>query len=195
MGPLPLSPGNSYLLTCIDRFSRWPEAFSVPNITAETIAKTFVASWIALFGVPSSVSNDRCRQLESAFIWKLIKLLGCSRIHTTEYHSMANGVVERFHLTLKPSLQRTMTVTTGASISPLGPIGTSNSPRGRPWLESCPDGVWHTTLSFRKIRRSFRSSCHYRSPSYATQLTTAMRACPSSNSASATAKKTNVSFL
>lgn len=104
MGPLPTSGGITYILTCIDRFTRWPEAFPIPNITAETTARTFVEGWIARFGVPSSVTTDRGRQFESALFRELMRLLGCSRIRTTSYHPMANGIVERFHRTLKASL-------------------------------------------------------------------------------------------
>ena len=42
-GPLPLCEGQSHLLTCVDRFSRWCEAFPMPDITTYTTAKTFVA--------------------------------------------------------------------------------------------------------------------------------------------------------
>ena len=83
VGPLPPSNGQMYILTCVDRFTRWPVAIPVSDITAETIAQTFVTQWIAQFGVPSTVTTDRGRQFESSLFRALPHMLGCTRIRTT----------------------------------------------------------------------------------------------------------------
>ena len=104
VGPLPPSDGYSYLLTIVDRFTRWPEAIPIPCITAETIAKYFVKRWVAIFGVPSVITTDRGSQFESSLFRRLNQLLGTHRIRTTAYHPAANGLVERFHRQLKASI-------------------------------------------------------------------------------------------
>ena len=105
VGPLPPSDGFSYLLTCVDRYTRWPEAFPMNDITAETVARVFVTHWVARFGTPSTITTDRGRQFESHLFRHLATLLGTNRLRTTAYHPAANGLVERLHRQLKASLK------------------------------------------------------------------------------------------
>ena len=105
VGPLPPSSGYSYLLTCIDRFTRWPKAFPLASITAASVARAFVDGWISRFGTPSTVTTDRGCQFESALWRELMQLLGSTRCRTTAYHPSANGLVERLHRQLKASLK------------------------------------------------------------------------------------------
>nr|VZI24083.1 unnamed protein product [Spirometra erinaceieuropaei] len=105
VGPLPPSNGFTYLLTCVDRYTRWVEASPLPDVQAETIVKAFVSRWVAMFGNPSTVTTDRDAQLESALFKTLLNFLGCTRIRTTAYHLAANRMVERFHRQLKTALR------------------------------------------------------------------------------------------
>ena len=105
VGPLPPSNGFVYLLTCVDRFTRWPEAIPLVDCTAETVAQAFVQVWISRFGTPSTVTTDRGRQFESRLWRALTQLLGTKHMHTTAYHPIANGLVERFHRQLKSALK------------------------------------------------------------------------------------------
>ena len=103
--PLPSSKGSSYLLTMIDRFTRWPEAVPISDISAQTVAEQFLGSWVALFGVPKSIATDRGAQFESN-LWKsLMNLLGTEKHRATSYHPQANGIIERFHRHLEASLK------------------------------------------------------------------------------------------
>ncbi|BHF85239.1 hypothetical protein SprV_1002840200 [Sparganum proliferum] len=105
VGPLPLSNGCSYLLTCVDRFTRWPETIPLPDIAVPTVVKAFLSRWVAIFGAPSTITTDRGAQFESNLFQSLPSFLGCTRIPTTAYHPAANGMVERFHRQLKASLR------------------------------------------------------------------------------------------
>lgn len=104
-GPLPSCEGKTYLLTCVDRFSRWCEALPMSDITAHTTARTFVSGWVSRFGVPALITTDRGRQFESDLFNQLMRILGSKRVKTTAYHPEANGLVERFHRTLKSALR------------------------------------------------------------------------------------------
>lgn len=105
VGPLPAVDGQSYLLTMIDRYTRWMEAVPLPNITAETVAKNFIFTWISRFGVPVRVTTDQGRQFESDLFNQLNIMLGIEHLRTTPYHPQSNGLVERFHRTLKASIR------------------------------------------------------------------------------------------
>ena len=105
VGPLPPSRGFRYLLTCIDRFTRWPEAIPMTHITAECVAEAFVSGWISQFGTPSTITTDRGQQFQSTLWTQLTKLLGSRQLRTTSYHPIANGLIERFHRQLKAALK------------------------------------------------------------------------------------------
>src|SRR5580700_6934433 len=59
VGPFPTCGKYQFVFTMIDRFSRWPEAVPLTNITAATIAKKFVETWVSRYGAPARITTDR----------------------------------------------------------------------------------------------------------------------------------------
>lgn len=104
VGPLPLSCGYKYCLTIVDRATRWPEAYPLQDITAETCATALTAGWIARFGCPEHITTDRGRQFECRTFKNLAALIGATHHLTTSYHPAANGLVERLHRQLKAAI-------------------------------------------------------------------------------------------
>lgn len=102
----PLLPSNEYryLVTIIDRCTKWPEAIPTREITAEVVAKAVYDGWIARFGCSLRVTTDQGRQFKSALFNSLMKKFGITRIRTTAFHPQANGQIERWHRTLKAAL-------------------------------------------------------------------------------------------
>ncbi|GFV45750.1 retrovirus-related Pol polyprotein from transposon 412 [Trichonephila clavipes] len=98
------SDGFTFLLTCIDRFTRWPEVIPVSDISTEALAKSFIANWISLFGVPAIITTDQGGQLQSR-LYSLKQMLGIQRIRTTPYHPSSNGMVVCLHRTIKQAIR------------------------------------------------------------------------------------------
>ncbi len=109
VGPLPPSQGYTYLLTIVDRFTRWPEAIPLNNTSTDSCAQALVSNWVARFGLPTAMSSDRGAQFTSQLWAKMAQMLGMEHSRTTSYHPQANGLVERFHRHMKASLRARLT--------------------------------------------------------------------------------------
>jgi len=101
VGPLPESPaGNSYILVVADYFTRYVEAYPIPNQEATTVARQLVDEFFLRFSPPQQLHSDQGRNFESAVIKEACKLLGNDKSRTTPYHPQSDGLVERFNRTL-----------------------------------------------------------------------------------------------
>lgn len=101
---LPPCSGFRYCLTAIDRFTRWPEAWPIAHMTAETVADVFFREWVGRFGCPAVVTTDQGRSFESQLMSALNNLTGSARQRTTSYNPKSNGLVERLHRPLKAAI-------------------------------------------------------------------------------------------
>jgi hypothetical protein len=106
VGPLPTTEhGKRYVITMIDRATRWPEAIPTDDISADTVAKVVYEHWIARFGCPATLTSDQGRQFESQLFANLMKQMGITKTRTTPYHPQSNGMIERWHRSLKNALR------------------------------------------------------------------------------------------
>ena len=63
-----------------------------------------INTWIARFGVPARITTDQGRQFESHLFKELSCTLGIDHLRTNAYHPQANGIIERWHRTLKAAI-------------------------------------------------------------------------------------------
>ena len=105
VGPLPPSGRFTHLFTIIDRTTRWPEAIPIQDTSTSECARALINHWISRFGIPSDITSDRGAQFTSTLWREVAERLGMRLHHTTAYHPQSNGLVERFHRSLKSSLK------------------------------------------------------------------------------------------
>ena len=100
-GPFPVSSsGNRFIIVIIDYFSKWPEAFAVPNQEAATVARVLVDGFFSRFGMPNELHSDQGSNFESKLFRECCQLLGIRKTRTTPLHPESDGMVERFNRTL-----------------------------------------------------------------------------------------------
>ena len=105
VGPLPKTKrGNQYLLTIIDVASRYPEAIPLRRITTKNVVKALI-KFFTQVGLPTMVQSDQGSNFTSGLFERVMKSLGIKQYKSTAYHPQSQGVVERFHLTLKTMIR------------------------------------------------------------------------------------------
>lgn len=83
-----------------DYFSKWTEAFPLPNHKAQTVAKMLVEQWVCHLGAPCTIYTDQGRNFESNLFKEMRHLLNIHKTRTSPYHAQSDGLVERFNRTL-----------------------------------------------------------------------------------------------
>jgi len=92
--------GNSYILVAADYFTRWVEAFPLPNQEAITVANKLVDEVFLRLGVPEQLHSDQGRQFELKLLSEVCRLLQIHKTRTMPYHPQSDGLVERCNRTL-----------------------------------------------------------------------------------------------
>ncbi|GFN82062.1 Pol polyprotein [Plakobranchus ocellatus] len=106
VGPLPLSSDRyEYLLMLVDVSTRWAEAVSQRRITAKDVAEALFFIFVSL-GFPKEIQSDRGQQFMSNLLAEFNSLCNIKHFVSTPYHPQTNGIVERFHSTLKSMIRK-----------------------------------------------------------------------------------------
>ncbi|CAC5374833.1 unnamed protein product [Mytilus coruscus] len=106
IGPLPKTKrSNQYILVIGDHFTRWMEAYPLPNQQAEHVAEKLVHEFIGRFGIPLEIHTDQGRNFESDLFKEICTLLEIKKTRSTPYRPSSNGLIEKFNQTLEKMLR------------------------------------------------------------------------------------------
>lgn len=105
VGPLPRSKsGSTYLLTVMCASTRYPSAYPLRTITAKSVVKA-LTQFISIFGIPKILQSDQGSNFTSHLFSQVLKLLHIRHNKASAYHPQSQGVLERFHQSLKSLLR------------------------------------------------------------------------------------------
>ena len=107
VGPLspPSSEGHRYVLTLVDKATRYPDATPLRHIDSATVAQALTGMFSHV-GFPTTLTSDNGTQFTSDMFEEFLKGLGTRHQLTPPYHAQSNGLVERFNGTLKQILKK-----------------------------------------------------------------------------------------
>ena len=98
--------GNKYIIAFVDWFSGWPEAFAVPDKTADTVAHLLLENIFPRFGCPLQIVTDNGSENVNKVMKDVLETLNIDHVLTSVYHPQSNAKVERFHRTLHDVLAK-----------------------------------------------------------------------------------------
>ncbi|GBL79494.1 Gypsy retrotransposon integrase-like protein 1, partial [Araneus ventricosus] len=111
VGPLVTSTfGNKFIIVISDYFTRYAEAYPVPNIQSSTVARVLL-DFISRHGVMETLYSDRGSNFLSEAMMEVYQRLGISKRHTLSFNPQGNGLVERLNKTLIDTLSHLVSET------------------------------------------------------------------------------------
>ena len=99
---------KKYIMVVSGYFSKWLEAYVIPNQEAMMIAKMLIDNWISKFEVLMEIHSDQGRNFDSNLFQRITEILGIRRIRSTPLHPQLDGMVEWFNRTMEERLLKVM---------------------------------------------------------------------------------------
>ena len=100
------SSGNKHILTIIDYLTEWPEAFPIPDKSADTIVSTFINHYLPVHMYPRHILLDNGMKFKNHLMDQVLQQLGTNCIFSAPCQPQSNGKLEVFHKYLKAILKK-----------------------------------------------------------------------------------------
>ena len=101
------SDGSKYILVLVDGFTKWVEAYALPDQEAATCVTAAYNGFFSRFGLPRQLHSDQGRNFEASLVKELCALAGIHKTRTTPFHPRSDGLTERANRTLLRMLRST----------------------------------------------------------------------------------------
>ena len=80
-----LTSGNKHILIIIDHLTGWPEAFPIPDKSADTIVATFINEYLPAHMCPQYILSDNGTEFNKSLMEQVLQQLGIDRIFSAPY--------------------------------------------------------------------------------------------------------------
>jgi len=105
---LPLATdGSKYILVATDHFTKWSEAYPLPDAEAHTCMTALYNNFFSRFGLPRQIHSDQGKNFESKLFTQLCHIAGIDKSHTTPFYPRSDGQTKRMNRTLLQMLRTT----------------------------------------------------------------------------------------
>ena len=105
VGPLPMTDSkNRFILVCVDYATKYPETIALRDQEASTVSNALI-SLFSRVGIPKEMLTDQGSNFMSELMREVCRLLQITRLRTSPYHAMCNGLCEKFNGVLKKMLK------------------------------------------------------------------------------------------
>ncbi|CAC5365555.1 unnamed protein product [Mytilus coruscus] len=98
--------GNKYVIVVTDYFTRYAEAYGVPDIEAQTVADKLLEESICRYGLPLQIHTDQGSQFTSDLFIQLCNKLHIDKTRNSPFHPQSSGLVERLNRTIEDMISK-----------------------------------------------------------------------------------------
>jgi Mn-dependent DtxR family transcriptional regulator len=88
----------------MDCFTKWLEAYTIPDQEALTVVEALITNFFYCFGIPWELHRDQSRDFESRLLQEVLQRLGVSKMCTTPMYTQSDAMMEHYIKTVEEHL-------------------------------------------------------------------------------------------